>query len=147
MSTLGVGALVGALACAHLARPSQRIAGAAALGFGVMLFLAALAPAYLVLAVIVAGMGIGSTAFNATSHTLLLLRSDPDKRGRVMAVRELFSNGFTPLGTLGIGWVCAVSSPRIGLAVGGFAAVGAGALMIRTPPTGRSAGLVPAATP
>lgn len=146
MSTLGVGALVGALVCAHLARPSQRIAGLAALAFGVLLLFAAVAPAYLVLAVIVVGMGVGSTAFNATSHTLLLLRSDPDKRGRVMAIRELFSNGFTPLGTLGIGWVCAVTSPRIGLAVGGVAAIGAAALMFRTPPAERSSVIVPAAT-
>lgn len=146
MSTLGVGALVGALACAHLARPSQRMAGLSALGFGFLLFLAAIAPAYLVLAAIVAGIGFGSTAFNATSHTLLLLRSDRDKRGRVMAVRELFSNGFTPLGTLGIGWVCAATSPRVGLAVGGVAAIGAAALMFKEPPSERPATVAPAST-
>ena len=146
MSTLGVGALVGALACAHLARPSQRIAGLAALGFGILLLFAAVAPAYLVLALLVGGMGMGSTAFNATSQTLLLLRSDRDKRGRVMAVRELFSNGFTPVGTLGIGWVCAVTSPRVGLAVGGVAALGAAALLFRRPPPERSGAAVPAAT-
>jgi hypothetical protein len=50
-----------------------------------------------------------------------------------MAVRELFSNGLTPLGSLGIGWVCAATSPRLGMAVGGVAAVGAAMLMFREP--------------
>jgi MFS family permease len=146
MSALGVGALFGALLCANLARPSSRMAGVAALGFGLLLLLAALAPTYLVLVAVVVAMGVGSTAFNATSHTLLLLRSDVDKRGRVMAVRELFSNGLTPLGSLGIGWVCATTSPRVGLAVGGVAAVGAAMLMFREPPPVRSGALVPDAS-
>jgi len=131
MSALGVGALVGALVCAHLARPSQRIAGMATLLLGALLLTAAVAPAYLFLAAVVVGIGFGSTTFNATSQTLLLLRSDRDKRGRVMAVRELFSNGLTPLGTIGIGWVCAVSSPRVGLAVGGVAAISTAVLLFR----------------
>jgi MFS family permease len=129
MSALGVGALFGALATAHLARPSQRLAGLAALGLGVALLLAAIAPAYALLAALMVGVGVGSTSFNATSQTLLLLRSDSDKRGRLMATRELFSNGLSPVGVIGIGWVCAVTSPRVALAVGGAAAIGAAALM------------------
>ncbi|MBA3738654.1 MAG: MFS transporter [Actinobacteria bacterium] len=131
MSALGVGALFGALATAHLARPSQRLAGLAALGLGVVLLLAAVAPAYALLAVLMVGVGVGSTSFNATSQTLLLLRSDSDKRGRLMAIRELFSNGLSPVGVIGIGWVCAATSPRVALAVGGVAAIGAAALMFR----------------
>lgn len=131
MSALGVGALFGALATAHLARPSQRLAGLAALGLGVILALAAIAPAYVVLAVLMVGVGVGSTSFNATSQTLLLLRSDSDKRGRLMAIRELFSNGLSPVGVIGIGWVCAATSPRVALAVGGVAAISAAALMFR----------------
>jgi MFS family permease len=131
MSALGAGALFGALACANLARPSQRLAGTAALLFGILLLLAAAAPAYGVLAVLVIGIGVGSTAFNATSQTLLLLRSDPDKRGRVMALRELFSNGLTPVGTVAVGWVCAAFNPRAGLVVGGAAAIVAAGLMFR----------------
>ena len=131
MSALGMGALIGALVCAHLADPSQRVAGMATLLLGGMLLLGAVAPAYLFLAAVVVGIGFGSTAFNATSQTLLLLRSDKDKRGRVMAVRELFSNGLTPLGTIAIGWVCAAFSPRVGLVVGGVAAIGTAMLLFR----------------
>ena len=131
MSALGVGALFGALATAHLARPTQRLAGLASLGMGVALLLGAVAPAYALLAVLMVGVGVGSTSFNATSQTLLLLRSDSDKRGRLMATRELFSNGLSPVGVIGIGWVCAATSPRVALAVGGAAAIGAAALMFR----------------
>ena len=48
-----------------------------------------------------------------------------------MAIRELFSNGLSPVGVIGIGWVCAATSPRVALAVGGVAAIGAAALMFR----------------
>lgn len=131
MSALGAGALLGALACANLARPSQRLAGVAALVCGVLLLLAAVAPTYALVAVAMVGVGAGSTAFNATSQTLLLLRADPDKRGRIMALRELFSNGLTPVGSVAVGWISAVFSPRSGLAVGGAAALLAAGLMFR----------------
>jgi MFS family permease len=131
MSALGVGALFGALATAHLARPSQRLAGLAALGLGGVLVLAAIAPAYAILAVLMVGVGVGSTSFNATSQTLLLLRSDSDKRGRLMALRELFSNGLSPIGVIGVGWVCAATSPRVALTVGGVAAICAALLLFR----------------
>jgi len=131
MSALGVGALFGALATANLARPSQRLAGTAAFGLGVVLLVAAVVPAYALLAVVMVGVGVASTSFNATSQTLLLLRSDSDKRGRLMAIRELFSNGLSPVGVIGVGWVCAVTSPRVALAVGGVAAIGAAVLMFR----------------
>jgi len=142
MSALGAGALLGALTTAHLARPSQRLAGLAALGFGVVLLLAAVAPAYALLAVLMVGVGVGSTSFNATSQTILLLRSDSDKRGRLMAIRELFSNGLSPVGVIGIGWVCAATSPRVALAVGGVAAIGAAVLMFRDREPFRSDSLV-----
>jgi hypothetical protein len=51
-----------------------------------------------------------------------------------MAIRELFSNGLTPAGTLLIGWVCSATNPRAGLVVGGAAAVVAAALMMREAP-------------
>ncbi|MGH2642207.1 MAG: MFS transporter [Actinomycetota bacterium] len=131
MSALGVGALVGALATAHLARPTQRLAGLASLGMGAALLLGSVAPAYALLAVLMVGVGVGSTSFNATSQTLLLLRSDSDKRGRLMATRELFSNGLSPVGVIGIGWVCAATSPRVALTVGGIAAICAALLLFR----------------
>ena len=131
MSALGAGALFGALLCAHMARPSQRWAATAATALGVLLIAAAVAPTYGLLALAIVGVGVGSTSFNATSQTILLIRSDADMRGRVMAIRELFSNGFTPVGVLAIGWVCAAFDPRVGLAAGGLAALAAAALMFR----------------
>ena len=131
MSALGLGALGGALVCAHISRPTQHMAMLQALWFGMALVTAALVPSYLALAGVMVGVGIGHTTFNTTSQTLLLLEADPDKRGRVMAVRQLLADGLTPLGSLLMGWISSVASPRAGMAVGGFAAFAGAYVLFR----------------
>jgi MFS family permease len=119
VSALGLGALAGALICAYLARPSLGMIGWELMGFGILVLLAAAAPTYLILLVLVIGVGAGSTSFNTTSNALILLTAAPEMRGRVYSIRTLLSRGSTPVGSLGIGWICHVSGPRAGLAVGG----------------------------
>jgi predicted MFS family arabinose efflux permease len=123
MSALGVGAIGGALLCAHFARPSRWLVSVASLGLGVLILLAAAAPTYAVLAAAMVGVGAGNTSFNTTSNSFVLLRSAPGMRGRVMSIRQLVSNGPTPLGSIGIGWICEVAGARVGLGVGGVIAL------------------------
>jgi hypothetical protein len=52
-------------------------------------------------------------------------------RGRVYSIRTLLSRGSTPVGSLGIGWICHVSGPRTGLAVGGGFALLAAVVTLR----------------
>ncbi len=137
MSMLGLGALGGALACAGMNRPTQRLVTLQLLGFGFMSLLAALAPTYVVLAALMIGVGAGSTSFNTTSQSLVLLHAEDDKRGRIMSLRQMFSNALTPVGALLIGWVCEVSSPRYGFVVGAGAAL-AGAAVVWRPKGARS---------
>jgi MFS family permease len=131
VSALGLGALVGALICAYLARPSLRMIGWELIGFGVLVLLAAAAPSYLLLLVLIIGVGAGNTSFNTTSNALILLTAAPEMRGRVYSIRTLLSRGSTPVGSLLIGWICHVSGPRAGLAVGGGFALLAAALALR----------------
>ena len=121
MSAMGVGALAGALVCAHLARPSERMTAVQILLLGGLLGAAAAAPSFVALLVIMAFVGAASTSFNTTSTALLLLAAATPMRARVLSARTLLSNGSGPIGSLGIGWVVAVSGARAGTALGAVA--------------------------
>jgi MFS family permease len=131
VSALGLGALAGALICAYLARPSLHMIGWELLGFGVLMLLAAAAPTYVLLIVLMIGVGAGNTSFNTTTNALILLTADPGMRGRVYSIRTLLSRGSTPVGALGVGWICHVAGPRAGLAVGGAFALLAAVVSLR----------------
>jgi MFS family permease len=131
LSALGVGALVGALLCAYLARPTLGLMEVQAVVLGLLMLSAALAPTYVALVAIMVGVGAGNTSFNTTSNAFVLLRSSPGMRGRVMSLRTLVSNGSTPIGSVTIGWICQAASPRVGLGVGGGVALLTAALLLR----------------
>jgi MFS family permease len=83
-------------------------------------------------------VGAASTAFIATSNSLLQLNATPEMRGRVMALFTMVFLGSTPLGGPLIGWISQVAGPREGLGVGAIAAIVAGAIgMIGLRSTGR----------
>ncbi len=124
LSALGVGALVGALLCAYLARPTLGLMELEAVVLGLLMVAAALAPTYVALVAVMVGVGAGNTSFNTTSNAFVLLRSSPGMRGRIMSLRTLVSNGSTPIGSIAVGWICELASPRVGVGVGGGEATG-----------------------
>jgi MFS family permease len=87
--------------------------------FGVLTMLAGIAPTYAIMLALMLGVGAGNTSFNTTSNALVLLAATPQMRGRILSLRNLMSNGATPVGSLVIGWVCHVWDARAGLIVGG----------------------------
>ena len=124
---MGLGALVGALQAAGRRAVNERLLVRAAIGFGVMSCVAAVAPNLGGLLPILVVMGAVNITLFATSNTLLQLRSDPAMRGRVLAVRGVTVLGTTPIGAPATGWICDTFGPRWGLAVGGFAGLAAAA--------------------
>jgi len=120
---MGVGAIVGALVVASRARVSGQILVASGLGFGVAICAAAVAPTLRLFLGLLLLVGAGQIAFIATCNSLLQLRADPAKRGRVMAVYTIALLGSTPIGGPLVGWISEVWGPRWGLAVGGIATV------------------------
>jgi len=132
MSAVAVGALFGALLCAHLARPSLRMLAIQCLVLGGFLVLAAASPGYLVLLGLMVGVGAGNTSFNTTSNSMVVLTADPTMRGRVVSVRTIVTNGSTLVGSLTIGILCEAAGARVGMAVGGAVALLAGALTLRS---------------
>jgi MFS family permease len=120
-STLGLGSLLGALFTAGRREPTRRVLLISLLGFGVLMLAAAAAPSlWLELAVLIP-LGMATLAFQATGNSTLQVSSDPDLRGRVMALYGVVFMGTTPIGAPIVGLVSERFGARAGLAVGGIA--------------------------
>jgi MFS family permease len=102
MSSMGVGALIGALTLATLskrgAKPFYLIAG----GFGLCLFqiLIGFQSYYWLTTVLLALSGFSMITFSASANTTVQLSADNKFRGRVMSVYSLVFGGVTPIGAL-----------------------------------------------
>ena len=79
-------------------------------------------------------MGWASVSFIAIGNSTIQLSAEPSMRGRVIALWQVAFQGTTPIGGPAIGWIIALSDPRIGLAIGGlscFAAAGGAVALAR----------------
>jgi MFS family permease len=129
-SLMGVGAVGGGLVIAARARATQRLLAGAALVFGVVLWLLTLAPSLPLAMAAMVPIGAASTAFIATSNSLLQLGSTQEMRGRVMALFSVVFLGSTPIGALTVGWIAERFGPRVALGVGAGATLLAGAVAL-----------------
>ncbi|MGO9557794.1 MAG: MFS transporter [Acidimicrobiales bacterium] len=128
-ASLGIGAVIGGLVTATRGRTGLRTLTMACSLFGVAILVASVAPVLALEYVALAAVGWGSVTFLATGNSTLQLGADQSMRGRVMALWAVAFLGSTPVGGPLIGWIVAVASARVGLAVGGlscFAAAGLG---------------------
>jgi MFS family permease len=114
-SVMGVGAVIGGLAVAARGRATRRLMAGAAILMGGFLGVIAVAPTLAVAMAAMLPIGIASTAFIATSNSLLQLGAAPEMRGRVMGLFSVVFLGTTPLGGLLMGWVAEQFGPRSAL--------------------------------
>lgn len=124
-SAMAIGTMSGALLAASRDRPlfTSLLLGAAIFGLGCTL--AALAPSYWLFAAALVVIGIAALTVTNTSNALMQLSTEPEMRGRVMALRLGVALGGTPIGAPIVGWVADHLGPRWALGVGaaaGFAA-------------------------
>jgi MFS family permease len=124
-SIMAIGSVVGALLSARRERPrvSLLFAGAAFFGFGCAL--AAVMPEYWLFALALTIIGISSQTLMTTANGTVQMTTDPQLRGRVMAIYMAIFMGGTPVGAPVVGWVADTFGPRWALGVGaasGFAA-------------------------
>jgi MFS family permease len=127
---MGIGALVGSVIVARRAQATRRLLFVAGLVFGGAMTAAALAPSLGVLFAILLVMGAGQMTFMGANNAMVQLGSDPQMRGRVMAVYTMAVLGTTPVGGPFIGWLSSVTSPRVGIAVGGIATLVASVVFV-----------------
>ena len=106
----------------------------ASTGFAVAILICAFSPVLGLAYAALLFVGWASVSFIAIGNSTIQLSSEPSMRGRVLALWQVAFQGTTPVGGPVIGWIIALTDPRIGLAVGGascFAAAIAGAGLAR----------------
>jgi MFS family permease len=125
-SVLSVGSLAGALIASYQRIIEVRHVAIAALSFGVAMCIFALAPNLLFSFPTAILVGLTSIGFLTTGSAIVQVRADPHMRGRVLALQSIVMIGSTPIGGPILGYICDAYGARVGIAIGGFAALGAG---------------------
>jgi MFS family permease len=120
------GALAGSLFTGSRPRVTHRYLIGAALGFGGLAGIAALAPTLVAEAIVLVPLGAASVAFAAGANASLQLAADPTMRGRVMALYSMVFLGSTPIGGPIAGWLSEAAGPRAALLMTATAASVAG---------------------
>jgi MFS family permease len=118
---MSVGSVAGALVTAHEARATRRFLLGAALAYGALLVVAAMAPTLGVEMLVLVLVGAAGIAFTAMANGVLQTECAPEMRGRVMALFTVAFLGSTPIGAPIVGWVSQQFGPRAGLWLGGVA--------------------------
>ncbi|MGW3458806.1 MFS transporter [Streptomyces olivaceoviridis] len=122
---MAVGSLVGALLAARRGTARLRVLIAAALAFGTLETVAAVAPSYWLFALLMVPIGVFGLTVNVTANTAVQMGTDPAMRGRVMALFMMVFMGGTPLGAPVVGWITDTYGARIGFAAGGVVSASA----------------------
>jgi MFS family permease len=122
-SFMGLGAVLGGLVIATRSRATPPLLVGAALGFGAAIGVAAVAPNLGLVMAAMVPVGVGSTAFIATSNALLQLNASSAMRGRVMALFSLVFLGSTPIGGPLVGWIAEHFGPRASLGLASVATI------------------------
>src|SRR4051812_22261554 len=124
-SVLSVGSFIGALLTAHRKSVEVRHVVTASFAFGCAMFVFAAMPNLLSAFPVALFVGLSSIAFMTASTAIVQVRADPAMRGRVLALQAMVLIGSTPVGGPILGAVCDAFGARVGLVIGGLAAVGA----------------------
>jgi MFS family permease len=128
MAAMGIGAVIGGLWTAARGKTGIRALIKASLIFGVCMTFAALAPALAIELIALAIVGFASVSFLSMANSTLQLGTDPQMRGRVMALWAVAFMGSTPIGGPLIGWITSVAGARVGLGVGAASCLLAGVI-------------------
>jgi MFS family permease len=124
-SIMAIGSVSGAFLSAKRAAPRMSLLFSSAAMFGVSFMLAAVMPNYWLFGLMLIFLGLFVQTFTTTANGALQLSTEPDMRGRVMAIFLAVTLGGTPLGGPIIGYVADLFGPRWAMGVGaasGFAA-------------------------
>ena len=128
VSAMGLGAIVGALVNGARGSVTPLLLVGASLGFGVLSLIAAGAPTLALELVVLAPLGAVAVTLAASVNSALQLASEPNMRGRVMALYSIVFLGSTPIGGPLAGWLAEAIDPRAALVMAGVGALIAGLL-------------------
>jgi MFS family permease len=120
-AAMGVGAVIGGLYAAGRGKTGLASMVRSSAVFAVVIAAAAVAPNLGVEIVALAAVGAASVTFLSKGNSTLQLASDPQMRGRVMALWSVAFLGSTPIGGPIAGYVAQHIGARWGLALGAVA--------------------------
>ncbi len=125
MSSLGIGALVGALSLAFRSKGAsvdRMVATGMVLGLGeiVLGVVTDVAPSLILAMLISAVVGYGLTSTMAMANTVVQSTAPDELRGRVMSVYIMVSAGVSPLGALLAGAVANAANTSVSILMGGI---------------------------
>jgi MFS family permease len=127
-SMMAIGSVAGALLSARREKPSMSVIVAAAAIFGFGFCIAAAMPSYGLFGCALVIIGLSAQTFTTTANSTIQLSTEPEMRGRVIALFLAIAVGATPIGAPFVGWVADTFGPRWALGVG--AASGFGAVIV-----------------
>lgn len=119
---MALGSILGSTAVARRSPRLRAILMGAAF-YGTAEILLGLSPSYWWFAVLAVPTGYGMLTMNTSANALMQTRTDPDKRGRIMALYSLVYLGATPIGSPIIGRIGALFGARWAILVGGIASL------------------------
>lgn len=122
---IAAGSLAGALLAARRGHSRLRVLVTAAALFGGLLVVTAFAPGYWLFAALLVPIGMFGLTVNVTANSSVQMATDPEMRGRVMALFMMVFTGGTPLGAPLVGWITDTYGARIGMAAGGAVSLAA----------------------
>jgi len=118
-SIMAIGSLAGALLAARRARPRLRLLVGATAAFGVLATASALMPTYELFALSLIPVGLSSLTLMTAANTRVQLSTEPEMRGRVMALYMAIFMGGTPIGAPLIGVIGETFGARYTILLGG----------------------------
>jgi MFS family permease len=127
-SMMAIGSVAGALLSARREKPGMAVIVAAAAIFGLGFCIAAAMPSYGLFGCALVIIGLAAQTFTTTANSTIQLSTEPEMRGRVIALFLAIAVGATPLGAPFVGWVADTFGPRWALGIG--AASGFGAVIV-----------------
>ena len=132
-AVFGLGALVGALLSAALARASWKVLVAGVGGFGVAQLALAPQETMIVACVLLFVAGVSFTMWMSNTQSILQLTSPDHLRGRVLGLWLFAFAGSAPIGGLVAGWLTDIGGTALSFTVGGVASLLVAAVMLVRP--------------
>ncbi len=125
VTALALGSIGGALAgTRRRARPSVFVVLGGAIAFGIFGTLSALMPTYPLTALLLVPTGFATIYLAQAANQRVQLGTDPEYRGRVMALYFLVFMGTNPIGAPLVGWLAETAGPRAAIWLGSLLSLG-----------------------
>ena len=123
MSVSAIGSIIGGIYIAGIKPHPRKTLAITLLGFGASLFALSITPGFWPFVGMTIVLGFASASFQSVNTVVLQQATEPSMQGRVMALHQMAWFGSTPIGSVLMGWIIQISSPRVPFALAGAAAL------------------------